>query len=173
MLKDEAQIVKSLMIKLDDDHAMIVVRQYHTERNEYNKVIRANSSYRWLARIFKTKDLIDKIRWMKSDANRLTKFKWPDDPWAWYTAAKYPEHMHIADWLMVKYKKMKSWDEGQKYLAGWKNATKTNSTAGYNANAAYATEDYIAPDGSKVSLKDKTTLLKYVGKNLIKVDAKV
>ena len=168
MLKDEVTVVKSVMLKLDDSTAMLVTYQYHTEKNEYNKVDRSKSKYRWFARVFKIEDLVKKINWMREDANRLSKFKWPDDTWPWYVSAGYPEHWKIADWLMTKYKKMKSWEDGQKVLAGWETGTK-HRKEGFNENAKYEVDDYTDSAGNKVSLTDKAAMLAHVGQNLMKV----
>lgn len=171
MLKDEITVVKSVMIKLDDTSAVLVTYQYHTEQNEFSKVDRSKSKYRWMARVFKVDDLIKKISWMREDANRLSKFKWPDDPWPWYVCSGYPEHWKIADWLSTKLKKIKTWEDGQKILAGWENKTKTRPE-GYNKNAKYEVDGYLDNDGKPVSLTDKQALLASIGKNLIKVNAK-
>lgn len=171
MLKDEITVVKSLMLSLDNDTAMLVTYQYHTETNEFSKVDRSKSKYRYMARVFKVEDLIKKIKWMREDANRLSKFKWPDDPWPWYICAGYPENWKVADWLACKLKKIKTWDEGQKMLLGYKTGTKTRM-AGFNEKAKYDLEEYLDNDGNKVSLTDKAALLKLVGKNLIKIDKK-
>ena len=116
-------------------------------------------------------DLVAKIKWMREEANRLLKFKWPDDPWPWYICAGYPENWKIADWLACKLKKIKSWDDGQKTLLGYKTGTKTR-VAGFNEKAKYDLDGYLDNDGNQVSLNDKTALLKLVGKNLIKIDNK-
>lgn len=169
MLKDEATILKSIAIKLSDDVAVLVTKQYHTEENPATgKIDRSKSKYRWMARVFKIEDLSEKIKWMLKDENRLTKFKWPNDPWPYYVSAIYPEHYKIAAWLMSKLKKLKDWDEGQKILAGWKNATKTHKVADYNKNAAYDVDGYVDEAGNIVSLTNKDELLKRVGQNLVK-----
>ena len=167
MLKDEVSILKSLMIRLDDNTAFVVTYQYHTERNEYGKVDRSKSKYRWFARVFKIDNLINKIKWLCEDANRLNKFKWPNDPWPWYTCAKYPENYSIASWLSTKYKKIYSWEDGQKILNGWETKT-ANREGGYNTSAKYEIDDYLDESGNIVSLSDKNALMKRVGQNLIK-----
>lgn len=172
MLKDEITVVKSLLIKLDLDHSMLVTYQYHTEPNDMGKVDRSKSKYRWMARVFKTDDLIKKINWMRLDENRLSKFKWPNDPWPWYVSSGYPEHWKIADWLATKLKKIKSWEDGQKFLQGWETKTK-HRAEGFNKNAKYEIEGYLDEKGQTVSLVDKAALLKRVGQNLIKVKSKV
>lgn len=166
MLKDEATILKSLMIKLNDDTAMLVTYQYHSERDEYNKVDRSKTQYRWFARIFKIEDLANKIKWLYEDANRLSKFKWPDDPWPYYITAKYPENYVIARWLATKLKKIKSWEDGQKMLSGYTAKTKKHA-GGYNFNAEYRIDGYKDANGQEVSLTDREALLARVGQNLM------
>lgn len=167
MLNDEIAVLKSLMIKLTDDTAMLVAYQYHVEHDENSKVDRSKSKYRWIARVFKLEDLSNKIKWMFDDKNRLSKFKWPDDPLPYYTTCKYPENGTIAKWLATKLKKIKSWEDGQKILVGWKNKTKKHAE-GYNDKAKYQIDGYLDEAGNSVSLTDKEALLKNVGKNLIK-----
>lgn len=171
MLKDEITVVKSVMINLDEDTAMLVTYQYHTETNEYSKVDRSKSRYRYMARVFKIEDLVTKIKQMREDANRLSKFKWPNDPWPWYICAGYPENWKVADWLACKLKKIKSWEDGLKVLDGYKTGTKTR-VAGFNDKAKYDIEGYVDENGNTVSLIDRDALLKLVGQNLIKVDKK-
>ena len=172
MLKDEITVVKSMILSLDKDIAMLVTYQYHTEKNEFGKVDRSKSKYRWIARVFKTEDLVKKINWMREDANRLNKFRWPNDPWPWFTSAGYPEHWKIADWLATKLKKIKSWEDGQKFLAGWETQTK-HRPAGFNPNAKYEIDGYLDENGKEVSLSDKKALLECVGQNLIKIKKNV
>lgn len=171
MLKDEITILKSLMVSLDNDTAMLVTFQYHTETNEYSKVDRSKSKYRYMVRVFKIEDLVKKIAWMREDANRLNKFKWPDDPWPWYICAGYPENWRVADWLACKLKKIKKWKDGQQLLAGFKPAT-AKQTAHFNDKAKYELNGYLDKDGNEVSITDRNALLKHVGQNLIKVDTK-
>ena len=172
MLKDEISVLKSVMISLDPDTAVLVTYQYHTETNEFSKVDRSKSRYRYIARVFKVEDLVKKIKEMREDANRLVKARWPDDPWPWYICAKYPENGYVADWLAVKLKKIKSWEDGQKILSGFQTGTKKR-IAGFNEKAKYEIEGYLDKDGNQVSLADKASLLARVGQNLIKVNKKV
>lgn len=172
MPKNEIAVVKSLLISLDANTSVLVTYQYHTESNEFGKVDRSKSKYRWMARVFKNEDLVKKINWMREDANRLSKFVWPNDPWPWNVSAGYPEHWKIADWLTSKLKKIKTWEEGQKFLAGWETKTKHRAER-YNANAKYEVDGYLDEAGKPVSLTDKDALLKRVGQNLIKIKSKV
>lgn len=168
MLNDEITVLKSMIIQLDQNISMLVTYQYHTETNESSKVDRSKSRYRYMARVFKTEDLVKKIAWLREDKNRMSKFKWPDDPWPWFISAGYPENWKVADWLATKLKKIKTWEDGQKALAGYKTGTKTK-LAGYNEKAKYEIDEYLDNEGNKVSLTDKAALVKLVGKNLIKI----
>lgn len=171
MLKDEITVVKSMMVNLDADIAMLVTYQYHVEIDpsdpEGKKKDRSKSKYRYFARVFKIEDLHKKIFELKDDKNRLNKFRWPDDKWPWYVCAGYSDNWKVADWLTIKLKKMKSWEEGQKILAGWQSGTKTR-IAGFNDNAKYEIDGYQDDAGNLVSLADRDALLKLVGKNLMK-----
>lgn len=170
MLNDEATVLKSVMIRVNPEVAMLVTRQYHTEKDG-KKIIRSQSRYRWIARVFKTDDLVKAIKSMREDANRLNKFRWPDDPWPWYIACPYPENSTIADWLCVKLRKIKTWEDGQKVLAGWKNKTK-NQDAGFYENSAYKIDGYLDKDGKEVSLSDIDAVLAHVNQNLVSVDSR-
>ena len=57
MLNDETTILKGIMMQLNEEAAVLVTLQYHTEKNEFSKVDRSKSKYRWFARIFKIEDL--------------------------------------------------------------------------------------------------------------------
>lgn len=172
MLNDEIEILKSLMIQLNDETAVLVTKQYHVECNDHSKIDRSKSMYRWMARVFKIEDLKSKIKWMMDDANRNVKFKWPNDKWPWYVKAKYPENYYVAEWLACKLKKMKSWDDGQKFLAGYQTKTKKRA-AQFNKNAAYAIDGYLDEAGNTISLSDKNALLACVGQNLMKTSKSV
>lgn len=168
MLKDESALLKSIMLRIDDNNILLVTEQYHTEPNEFGKTDRSKSKYRWLARVFTNDSLKTFIDTLYDDANRLNRFRWPNDPDPWYICAGNDStNGVIARWLETKLKKIKSWDDGLKFLDGWETATKKRE-AGYNLAAKYETEDYLDEDGNKVSLKDKDTLLKNVNKTLYK-----
>lgn len=175
MLKDEITVVKSVMMNLDTDTAMLVTYQYHVEADPSDpagkKKDRSKSKYRYLARVFKTDDLVKKINELHDEKNRLNKFKWPDDTWPWYICAGYSDNWKVADWLATKLKNIKTWEEGQKILSGWQSGTKTR-LAGINEKAKYEVDGYLDNDGNQVSLTDLDTLKKLVGKNLMKVDKK-
>lgn len=168
MLKDEIAILKSVMISIDDDTAVLATLQYHTEENPTTgKLDRSKSKYRWLARVFKLEDLKAKIKWCMQDENALAKFKWPDDnsPW-WICAANDSNNKTIGKWLATKLKKIKKWDDGQLLLNGWQPKTASRKEGRYNTAAKYEITGYITDAGETVSLDDKEALLKNVGKNL-------
>jgi hypothetical protein len=168
MLKDESSLLKSMMIRIDDNHILLVTQQYHTELNDQGKTDRSKSKYRWLARVFTDDSLKDLIKTMYDDANRLNRFRWPNDPDPWYICVGNDSTNAIgANWLSMKLKKLRTWEDGLKFLDGWQTETKKRE-AGYNLAAKYETEDYLMENGEKISLKDKDALLKCVDQNLYK-----
>ena len=166
---DEMGILKGLAIKLDDTTALIVTMQYHTEKNERGKTDRSKSRYRWLARVQQIETINEAIKNMKSDANRLNPWKWPNDP-SWDGQIVYTDSGNLAgaNWLRMKMKKLVDWDLGQKMLNGWKRTLEAKGEDPYNLKAKYDIEGYQAEDGTIVNLDDKEALLKLVGQNLVK-----
>lgn len=166
---DEMGILKGLAIKLDDTTALIVTMQYHTEKNERGKTDRSKSRYRWLARVQKIETINEAIKNMKSDANRLNPWKWPNDP-SWDGQIVYTDSGNLAgaNWLRMKMKKLVDWDLGQKMLNGWKRTLEAKGEDPYNLKAKYDIEGYQAEDGTIVNLDNKEALLKLVGQNLVK-----
>ncbi len=164
MKSDEMQIVKCVSMKVSDDIALLATLQYHTEKNDQGKVDRSKSTYRWLARIEKIEDIKKRIADMKSDANRLSSWTWPDDPtWNGKIFTKDSTNYVGASWLETKLKKLVSWEDGQKQLNGFKRCLNE-----VKPSAKYETEGYQDPDGNEVSLTDREALLKLVGKNVWK-----
>jgi hypothetical protein len=168
MLKDESQLLKSVMIKVDDSTILLVTEQYHTEKNDFGKVDRSKSKYRWLARVFNVDELKQYIFDLYDDSKRLERYRWPKDPDPWYICNDNDStNGTIANWLSLKLKKAMTWENGIKKLDGWETKTVCRD-AGYNLSAAYDTEDYIDENGQLVSLKDKDALLKRVNQTLYK-----
>lgn len=163
MKKDEFTILKACSFKLDDEKICIATLQYHTEDDEDGKTMRSKSRYRWLARVMKLEDAKAELENLDSEENRLERWTWPNDPsWDGYIATNDSTNDRAAAWLNCRLKKLASWDEAQKILAG----IKKNGLE--NKNAAYDTEDYICEDGSKISLTDLEALKKQVGKSIHK-----
>lgn len=164
MKADEMQCVKCTSMKLTDDVVMFVSYQYHTEKNDLGKVARDKSTYRWLAQIMKLEDAKALAAKMRSDAERLKPWRWENDPsWSGKMYTKDSTNLAGSDWILTKLKKLTDWELGQKHLKGWQDCKQD-----YKPSATYDTEDYICPDGSKVSLTDKEALLKHVGEILWK-----
>jgi len=166
MPKDVFMILKAVTFKLSDDIACIATYQYHTEKDEDGKTIRAKSGYRWLARVFKIEDAHAEVARLSEDKNRLERWVWPDDPtWDKYICiGSDSNNAKFSAWLNCRLKKMVDWDLGQRLLNGWSKCDQD-----YNLNAKYDTEGYSIPDSTdKVSLTDRAALLKLVGKNLWK-----
>lgn len=171
MQSDEMQLLKAATVRIDENTVLIHTLRYHTEPHDKNSVEprdRTKNRYQWIARV-QTIDSIKKtIEDLKDPARALVDFKWPDDPdWNGVICFnKSRTNKTAARWLEVRTKKILDWDIGMKVFDGWQKGGKRAGET--NPAAAYETEDFTAPDGTKVSLRDKATLLKYVGKNLTK-----
>lgn len=168
--QNEMAILKAVTIKLDDNTRLIATLQYHTERDDAGKIIHAKSRYRWLARVDTVENINKCIAEYKLDENKLKPWRWPNDP-SWDGEILYDKSTTLgsaAKWLRLRLKKEVDYDFGIKCLDGWQ---KTKNA--YNVTAAYDTEDYIATDGSTVSLKDKAALLSRVGQNFVKNVVKI
>lgn len=87
MKKDEATLLKSLMVELDDNTVLLVTHQYHTEPRESDgKPDREKSRYIWISRVM-TKDEVNAwAKWCWADENRLGRWKWPgtENTWPFY-----------------------------------------------------------------------------------------
>ena len=170
MLKDETALIKSVMIKLDDEHVMIVSQSYHVERGDNGKVDGEKSKYRWIARIFTFDSLNKLINEWYDDANCLNKCRFPGDPDPWYFGTgKDATNKTMANWLTTKLKKIMTWEDGQKFMAGYKKET-AKKEAGYFPKDAYQVNDYADANGNLVSITDKDVLLKYVDQTLYKAN---
>jgi hypothetical protein len=170
MLKDEANIMKSAMIKIDDSHCMIVFQSYHTERGDNNKIDSSLSKYRWIARVFDTDTLTKMVNDWYDGPNCLDKCRFPGDPDPWFLCTgKDASNKAIANWLNTKFKKMMSWEAGMQHLAGYKKET-AKRTGGIYPDAAYKVDGYVDPSGAQVSLTDKAELLKRVNTTLYRVE---
>lgn len=166
MLNDEVAILKAQSIEIDENTILIVTQQYHTEKNAQGKTDRAKSKYRWLARVFTKDDLKKTIDFYYSDAQRLQKSRWPNDPDPWYLCCGNDcSGAVVGKFFENKLKKTRSWEDGQKFLAGWQTQT-ANRVGAYNAGAVYPIENFKAENGDIVSLADKKALLAHVGQNL-------
>lgn len=173
MLKDETAIIKSVMIKIDDDHCMIVSQSYHVERDNNDKIEGEKSKYRWMARVFTFDSLNKLINEWYDDANCLNKCRFPGDPDPWYFGTgKDATNKTMANWLITKRKKIMSWEDGQKFMAGYKKETATRKAC-MLPNAAYQVNDYVDAQGNLVSITDKVTLLNYVDQTLYKSNPKI
>lgn len=170
MLEDETAIIKSVMIKLDDEHVMLVSQSYHVERDNNNKVKGEKSKYRWMTRVFTFDSLNKLINEWYDDANALNKCRFPGDPDPWYFGTgKDATNKTMANWLNTKLKKIMTWEDGQKFMAGYKKETASREAC-FLPNAAYQVNDYADANGNLVSITDKETLLKYVDQTLYKAN---
>lgn len=164
MKSDEMVILKAVSFKLDDEKMCIVTYQYHVERGPDDKVLRAKSRYRWLARVLNIADARAKVAWYCDDSRRLEKWYWPNDPsWDGCIALNDSSNDKASAWLNCRLKKLVDWEQGQKLLKGWKNIDQDFSRA-----AEYDTEGYQTEDGQTISLTDREALKNQLNKNLWK-----
>ena len=168
--KDEIQVLKAQAIKIDDAHMLLVTLQQHAEDNEFGKIDRSKSMYRWFARVLAIDAMKEHIKILNDPAHCMEKYVWPDDKSGYYfCAANSIQCKTIAHWYELKLSKMLDWEIGQKVLKGWHRKTKM-SEEGYNPNAAYEIDGYVADNGDVVSLSDREALLAHVGQNLQKIN---
>ena len=163
MKADEMYILKAVSIKLADGIVFINTLQYHTEKGD-----RSKSRYRWLGRVCRVDDVNAKIAELRTDAQRLEPWKWPNDP-SWDGKIYYSDsdNLHQANWLRLKLMKTVDWDTGLKILNGW-----DKKSGDYNLSKKYDTESYTTEAGELVDITDKDALAKLVGQNVWKEQVK-
>jgi len=155
----EICLMKGVAVKLDADVVFTLGYLVHTE--EHN---RAKSEYLYAGRIDKTADILAEAENMNTDANKLSKWQWKG--LQNYTSVVYDKddtNARGSRWHKGKIKKAVEWDQFLKIIDGW-----NDKKQAYNSNAKYATENYVADDGTEI--KDlheaKDVLLKLVGKTI-------
>lgn len=168
MLKDEIQVIKAVLMEVDNDTVALVTEQYHTEEDpSTGKTDRSKSMYRWVARSWKKDDYNNMVRHLLDDSRRLERGHWPDDSLDYFLCVgNGSENSRIASFFGQKMKKLRTWEYGQKVLQGWQNKT-AKRDEGYNPGSKYVVDGYAAPDGTVYSITDKDTFLKNIGVNLI------
>lgn len=168
MLEDEMCVLKSMVFSIDDENAVFVSYQYHSEPkdtgigNDLSK-----SRRRWYALVAKKSQLksIAASLWDAGDARA----KMPLDTSKWFVCFgnnKPATSLYLGEHMYLKLKKMFSWEDGMKMLDGWQSKT-SHRKATFNSNAKWADSGYKAPDGEEVSLRDKAALLKHAGQPLV------
>ena len=170
MKKDEATLLKSLMIELDDSTVLLATQQYHTEPRESDgKPDREKSRYIWIARVMAKDDVQSMAKWCWADENRLNRWRWPnsDSFWPFYVLAGGDDNRAAATWLLNKLKKIMTWEDGIKQIYGWKKETKSHPVGEYVKKAMYVHDSYKADNGDILDLTDKEALLKHIGQNLV------
>lgn len=168
MLKDEIQVIKAVLMEVDDDTVALVAENYHTEADgSTGKTDRSKSLYRWIARAWKKDDYKKMVAWYMDDSRRLDRGKWPDDKLDYFfCVGNGSENSRIAGFFNEKLKKLRTWEYGQKVLQGWQTKT-AKRDEGYYPGSKYVVDGYAAPDGKKYSITDKATFLNNIGVNLV------
>ena len=161
-------------MKVDDSTVLLVTLQYHTEKSEDNHRIKDRSFYRWFAKAMSVEDWQKRIDYLLDDANRLEKYKIPNDTSGMFlscknNASEYPDVSNYAfgSWIERRFKKPLSWEDGQKQMQGFKKKT-DKRPEGINANAVYETTGYVAENGDTVDLTSKESVLSHLNQNLVK-----
>ena len=179
MFVDEMEILRAASAKLDPETVFVMTYQYHTEKDPDDpngkKKLRAKSRYRMLGRIEKLQDLEAKMAELRRDENRLSPWKWPDDP-SWDGKILYAKDASSAgrsNWIRLKINKALSWDNMLLLMQGFKKDTKKDSkTFGkyvvMTPGAAYDTKGYTCSNGDVIDIDDKEALLAHVGQNVWK-----
>ena len=127
------EILRAASAKLDPETVFVMTYQYHTEKDPDDpngkKKLRAKSRYRMLGRIEKLQDLEAKMAELRRDENRLSPWKWPDDP-SWDGKILYAKDASSAgrsNWIRLKINKAVSWDNMLLLMQGVKKDTKKDS----------------------------------------------
>ena len=179
MFVDEMEILRAASAKLDPETVFVMTYQYHTEKDPDDpngkKKLRAKSRYRMLGRIEKLQDLEAKMAELRRDENRLSPWKWPDDP-SWDGKILYAKDASSAgrsNWIRLKINKALSWDNMLLLMQGFKKDTKKGSkTLGQyvvmTPGAAYDTKGYTCSHGDVIAIDDREALLAHVGQNVWK-----
>ena len=179
MFVDEMEILRAASAKLDPETVFVMTYQYHTEKDPDDpngkKKLRAKSRYRMLGRIEKLQDLEAKMAELRRDENRLSPWKWPDDP-SWDGKILYAKDASSAgrsNWIRLKINKALSWDNMLLLRQGCKKDTdKKSRTFGQyvvmTPGAAYDTKGYTCSNGDVIDIDDKEALLAHVGQNVWK-----
>lgn len=179
MKQDEMEILRAASTKLDPETVFVMTYQYHTEKDpddpQGKKNLRAKSRYRMLGRIERLSDLEAKMAELRRDENRLSPWKWPDDP-SWDGKILYAKDASAAgrsNWIRLKINKAVEWDNMLLLMQGFKKDTdKSSRMFGQyvvrNPGAAYDVKGYTCSNGDVIDIDDKEALLAHVGQNVWK-----
>ena len=119
--------------------------------------------------------ILRKMAELRKDENRLSPWKWPDDP-SWEGKILYAKDATSAgraNWIRLKIAKALEWEDALARMGGFKKDTDPKSpTYGKytvrTAGAEYDLKGYSCSDGSTVDLDDRTALLQKAGQNIWK-----
>lgn len=169
MKKDEMSILKSIMIRLDENDndpvLMLVAHRYHTERGDNGKIDKAKSEYQFIMKAMKQSDW-QKVIDLAHGQTMLEQFTWENDKWHLFVN-KDSTNYAVGKWIYNKSQKLVDWEMGLKLLGGWKKAT-AKRVENVSVKDAYPTDEYVAPDGEKISIIDKEAVLKHIGELCIR-----
>ena len=179
MKQDEMEILRAASAKLDPETIFVMTYQYHTEKDpddpQGKKNLRAKSRYRLLGRIERVQDLEAKMAELRRDENRLSPWKWPDDP-SWDGKILYAKDASAAgrsNWIRLKINKAVEWDTMLLLMQGFKKDTdKSSRPFGQyvvrSPGAADDTKGCTCSNGDVIDSDEKDAVLAHVGQNVWK-----
>ena len=179
MKQEDMEILRAASARLNPSTLFVITYQYHTEKDPTDpkgrRTVKAASRYRMLGRIEKIADLEAKMAELRRDENRLSPWKWPDDP-SWAGNMLYSKDATSggrSNWIRLKINKAVSWENLLLLMQGFKKDTdKDSRTFGQyvvrTPGAAYDTKGYSCSDGGVVDIDDREALLAHVGQNVWK-----
>ena len=169
MKKDEMSILKSIMIRLDENDTdpvlMLVAHRYHTERGDNGKIDKAKSEYQFIMKAMKQSDW-QKVIDLAHGQTMLEQFTWENDKWHLFVN-KDSTNYAVGRWIYNKSQKQVDWDTGLKCLGGWKKAT-AKKVENVSIKDAYLTDEYVTPSGEKISITNKEAVLKHLNELCIR-----
>lgn len=147
----EIALMKGVSTMLDENTVLTLGYFIHTEKRN-----RAKSEYLYLGRIDTVENLKAEIADMTTDEKKLDKWIWNGLPnYKSVCYDKFNDNAHGYKWISTRLKKAVSWEKFCMILDGWKETKQK-----YNANAKYASVDYVAEDGTVIhDLKTAKELL--------------
>ena len=164
---NEIAILKSAVVKLDEDHLMFLGLMFHTADKEAKRNGTDSSFYRYEGTVFKTADFKQMLESWRSDAHAMEDWTWPTkDPW-WkptYYISYFGDHNKKtgAKWFGNRFKKILDWDA---FLELATKGTKMTAKGPKTSDSAkYELSGYTTEDGQKLDIKSPTEMKAFLGK---------